>query len=304
MMQKPEISRESARQVLRSQFPSVDASSIELLGEGWDFRAFVVDGRWIFRFPKSRESEQRLLTELRFLEDVAALLPLSVPRYLFCGTPAEWFPYHFAGYAMLPGTPAMSVELSHSALIAVAVQLGRFLGSLHRFEVAHAISLGLRSCIDDDTIRAAREGALTDLASVRQTVDDNLYQRCATFLRDDSRLPPEDEGPLRVLHNDLGDEHVLVQAETGVVTGVIDWTDAAVGDPALDFARLWAWQGEAFTKVMLDEYGLPADPLMLDRIRYRGVCTAVGTLFYGWRSGDDQYCNSGLAWLRRIFSEA
>ena len=37
--------------------------------------------------------------------------------------------------------------------------------------------------------------------------------------------------PTGFTHNDLGIEHVLVEPETGTVTGVIDWSDAAFADP-------------------------------------------------------------------------
>ena len=47
-----------------------------------------------------------------------------------------------------------------------------------------------------------------------------------------------------LLHADLKGEHVLVD-ETGSVTGVLDWTDAAIGDPAIDVAGLAITVGAA-----------------------------------------------------------
>src|SRR5262249_32303112 len=43
----------------------------------------------------------------------------------------------------------------------------------------------------------------------------------------------------RLLHLDLHPLNVLVD-DTGAVTGVIDWANAAVGDPVLDQARSWS----------------------------------------------------------------
>src|SRR5262249_52882689 len=39
-----------------------------------------------------------------------------------------------------------------------------------------------------------------------------------------------------LVHADLGPEHLLV--ESGRLAGVIDWGDARIGDPALDYAWL------------------------------------------------------------------
>jgi aminoglycoside phosphotransferase (APT) family kinase protein len=44
--------------------------------------------------------------------------------------------------------------------------------------------------------------------------------------------------PQRVVaHADLGAEHILEL--DGTLTGIIDWSDAAITDPALDLARLY-----------------------------------------------------------------
>ena len=50
--------------------------------------------------------------------------------------------------------------------------------------------------------------------------------------------PPPDPAELVLCHNDLGAEHVLVDPSTFAVTGVIDWTDAAIADPAAEIGRL------------------------------------------------------------------
>ena len=42
----------------------------------------------------------------------------------------------------------------------------------------------------------------------------------------------------RFCHNDLGAEHLLVDPADLTVTGVIDWTDAAIADPAAEAGRL------------------------------------------------------------------
>jgi aminoglycoside phosphotransferase (APT) family kinase protein len=46
------------------------------------------------------------------------------------------------------------------------------------------------------------------------------------------------DGPQRLLHLDLHPLNILVSA--GEVTGVLDWANAAAGDPVLDRARSWA----------------------------------------------------------------
>ncbi|MBO2453038.1 aminoglycoside phosphotransferase family protein [Actinomadura barringtoniae] len=65
----------------------------------------------------------------------------------------------------------------------------------------------------------------------------------AALLGGDAPLDPDagpqgtPDRPPVLLHNDLKGEHLLVD-EAGRVSGVLDWTDAAVGDPAEDVAGL------------------------------------------------------------------
>ncbi len=75
--------------------------------------------------------------------------------------------------------------------------------------------------------------------------------------------------PARVLiHGDLGAEHIFVDA--GRITGVIDWGDAAIGDPGLDHGRL------------LRDFG----PIGRggERARLYAVCTALEDIAYGRRA--------------------
>jgi hypothetical protein len=41
-----------ARRLLGEQFPELEPSELRLAGEGWDNTAWLVDGRFLFRFPR------------------------------------------------------------------------------------------------------------------------------------------------------------------------------------------------------------------------------------------------------------
>jgi len=64
-------------------------------------------------------------------------------------------------------------------------------------------------------------------------------------------------------HNDLGIEHVLGTPATAAVTGVIDWGDAALIDPACDFGLLYRDLGAAAlpTRRACGEFG-QGDPVV------------------------------------------
>jgi Ser/Thr protein kinase RdoA (MazF antagonist) len=73
---------------------------------------------------------------------------------------------------------------------------------------------------------------------------------------------------LTFIHHDLSPEHLLVDPGTGQLTGILDWTDAILGDAARDFVFLVAWQGWAYTEEVLRNYPLSVDSGFRDRLRF------------------------------------
>lgn len=107
--------------------------------------------------------------------------------------------------------------------------------------------------------------------------------------------PPIEPAARRVFsHNDLGIEHVLVDPATLRITGVIDWSDAALTDPAYDFGLLLRDLGP----VALTACGPHAE-----RAWFYARCAVLEDLAYGLASGRDRYVEKSLSGLRRLFGE-
>jgi aminoglycoside phosphotransferase (APT) family kinase protein len=104
-----------------------------------------------------------------------------------------------------------------------------------------------------------------------------------------------------LVHGDLGAEHLLYDGTR--ITGVIDWSDAAVSDPELDFARLYRDFGPDFLDRSVAAYqtqaGTPA--LDLDRVEFFARCAALEDLSYGLRTGRQVYADAARRSLDRLF---
>src|SRR5690606_10775495 len=126
-------------------------------------------------------------------------------------------------------------------------------------------------------------------------------QRVEAFL---DAPPPAPPAVAVLCHNDLGAEHLLVDGEPPavVVTGVIDWGEAALGDPAVDLARLHRDLGPAAAEaIRRRDDGLIGDE-DLDRVAFYARCALLEDLAYGVRSGDERYRRAALAHLARTFA--
>ena len=99
--------------------------------------------------------------------------------------------------------------------------------------------------------------------------------------------PPEDDYTPVFSHNDLGIEHVLVDPLLWTVTGIIDWSDAAIVDPAVDLGRLHRDLGSH----------APAT----DRVLFYARCGLLEDLAYGLDTDRPAYVEKSLAALAWLF---
>jgi aminoglycoside phosphotransferase (APT) family kinase protein len=119
-------------------------------------------------------------------------------------------------------------------------------------------------------------------------------------------LPQREAGPARdlltrlatpppvtaLVHGDLGPAHVLTFGS--VVSGVIDWSDAHVGDPALDLA--WLVHGSGQGEVAAVAYGATA--ALVDRARDWHLLGPWHEVTYGLDEGRPDLVASGITGVR------
>ncbi|MFC6566009.1 phosphotransferase [Actinoplanes utahensis] len=167
------------------------------------------------------------------------------------------------------------------AHVGLAAPLGRFLRELHGIGVTEVAGLVPHEAADPGDWLDGLAGPTEMLRLLHQTV-------------------PRPGTRLVLAHADLGAEHIL--EDGGVVTGVIDWTDAGVTDPALDFARLLRDFGAGFVDLVLTAYGgPPADGGFGERVLFFARCAALEDLAYGREYGSAAYSEAAERSIARLF---
>jgi aminoglycoside phosphotransferase (APT) family kinase protein len=115
--------------------------------------------------------------------------------------------------------------------------------------------------------------------------------------------PPAEAATATFCHNDLGIEHLLVDPVTGDLAGVIDWSDAAITDPARDLALLYRDLGPTVHGRVVAGYDLPWTEADTDRAVFLARCALLEDIAYGMRTGARAYRVAGLANLSRTFAD-
>ncbi|MGY1644419.1 phosphotransferase [Geodermatophilus sp. SYSU D00703] len=259
--------RARAVRAVAAHAPGCAGVALQELGGGLDHRAFLA-GELVLRVTESA-ARAEVAREAELLRLVAAHVSIPVP--------APWFADPVEGvlaHRLLPGRSLLGRPAPEGA----ATRLGHVLRQLHRIDRA---DVGDRAPVDP----AEPDEWLDELPGP---------PRLLQVLR---ATRPRPARVLVLAHADLGAEHVLER--DGRLTGVIDWSDAAVTDPALDLARLYRDFGPRFLAEALRAYGHDT-PGFRRRITFFARCAALEDLAHGRESGREAYRHAAersLSWL-------
>lgn len=285
---------DQVRALLAHHLPNYQVQSVDRLGEGWDNIAYDVNGELIVRGSKEADPERRSeLTrrEADVLAAVARFSTLPVPEPVFVDVEAG-----VLAYRKLPGQPLSEHPIAEPGHLAAT--LGRFLSRLNRAPLDEMEQLVPRDVEPlmtwrDDAERGYQEIAGRLPVAARHLVEDFLGRR-----------PPAEPRALAFCHNDLGSEHVLVDAGTNTITGVIDWGDAAIADPMYDPGMLYRDLGPQTFHLVLAHYDGPWDEADRERAVFFARCSVLEDIAYAVRISAPHDVKAGLALLARTFAQA
>jgi aminoglycoside phosphotransferase (APT) family kinase protein len=263
-------------------FPELGARRVLLLPSGWDFDTFDVDGEWIVRVPKRPEVREWLRTEVALLPELPQFVSVSVPEIAVVKDEG-------VAYRKMPGKPL------ERPVEGAAETLGRALSELHGFPIDRALALGV-SDVRDERWRERHERRWAEWrARVLPLLSSD--ERAAAERRErDFRSLLAEPFASALVHADLGPAHVL--CADGRITGVIDWTDVKIGDPAIDLAWPLHGLGEAFAGQLLSAYG-PMDEGFRERVGFYHLAGPFYEVVYGLEQDRADLVESGLAGIRR-----
>ncbi len=206
--------------------------------QGWDSHTTIVEGRYVDRRPRRPEVAEELRSEVRLMRELAPRLPLAVPRPVVL----DEDPLRVR-HVLVAGDPVDPSRLGATE--------GRAIGACLR--VLHDQTDLAETATDRGPALVA------NLATMRDRVlpllpDDRRDEGARLLDRMSVPLPPH---ATALVHGDIGPEHLLTLE--GRLSGVIDWTDAGRGDPALDFAWLLHGTPAPFADAVRAAYDGPCE---------------------------------------------
>lgn len=280
------------KKIIEKSFPQILVDSVAQVLEGWGSDVFEINGRLIFRFPKWPERERATQIEINLLPELAKALSVQIPYFEFIGKHNN---ETFIGYRKIPGVPLASCNYNRGNL---ATQLAKIITEMHRFPVHLATKLKVPKpnwrIEYEEFYSRVRDKAFPLMNEALQMRAVSIWEG---FLENEDNFKFE---PV-FIHRDLsGDQHILCNPERPEITGIIDWEDSCIGDPAIDFTGLYWDCKEKFTKRVLADYDGKVDKTFWERTIFYYKIGAFHEISYGQLINDGAHIESGLKHLSRV----
>jgi aminoglycoside phosphotransferase (APT) family kinase protein len=287
------VARVEIRALVARHLPGRDVGSVIVLGQGADNVAYQVDGELVVRVSKDDDPRRRgeaVQREADLLSVVAEFSTLPVPTVVFVDVAEGAF-----AYRKVLGLPLATHPVAEPGRLAPA--LGEFVSGLHGAPVTRMAELVEP---DAEPLRAWLDEAQEDYRAVAAVIPAAQRRAVEGFL---ARTPPPEPTELAFCHNDLGTEHLLVDAGTGALSGVIDWTDAAIADPAVDLALIYRDLGPDVFDLTVTHYNGHCDAAARDRAAFYARCALLEDVAYGVTTTSRRsYADAALTHLPRTFA--
>ncbi len=273
------------KQLLSEQF-DLKVSSLQILGEGFDNTAYLVNDMYVFRFPHRELGIMCMQNELLLLPYLAQHLsfPFSYPKFIGRSTP--FYPTAFAGYPILPGSILSDFQIPPVSSLKFAAQLAHWLKELHSVPLLathKAALMGEQNWrVDTNNRKSALQKCIAKYAQYYLQAGfapQMLLEIVSQFAF--LNLPKTQDC---YLHGDLYYKHILVLRS---LTGLIDWGDVHIGSCGIDLSVSIMLFDEDTLKHFWVCYS--ATPEDIETAAFRAFCHAVMALpyFYETNSGNE-----------------
>ena len=278
--------------VIVSKNTGLTVTEVDFLGAGWDFYNWLINDRWVFRFPKRHSDIDTLVHERRILNRLK--LPVKTPRVVFWVDQPNGFHKPFVGYEYLAGSPLIDFSSSACDLGAIGKTIGEVLTALHQQSLTPPL-------VPVDPLSLWTEGFDELVSNAKPDLDDDIESQVRHALS--SYRFRRRTGHQVTTHNDLGVEHILMH-DCASVSALIDWADCATANGFVDFAGIWAWGGDPALVAAIDRYYVDPSREDFAQIRIQGLCYMLEQIAYG-RAIDDQALRAqAIQWVKHRVQDA
>lgn len=284
------LDHSSAAKLLAGQFPG---SALEPFGYG-DFCLVLKLGDQVIRMARHLEAAGALERESCILPKIAFMLPLPVPQLTYHtpqGCPPFTIHKEIIGEVL---TRQAWEDMPAAAREQAASNLATFLKTLHALPIEIGLDCGL---VQSDAAKIAGSLRKEAAATIHPLLEPEVRSKLDQTL--ESWSSQHNIRPSVLLHCDIGPGHVLYDPSSLSLTGVIDFGDLVIGDPARDFIYIYEDFGPLILQDVLTHYAGKDTSTMMSAIRKWYLLEAVSWTINRYVEQHEADLDHGLSEIRR-----
>lgn len=287
------FSKKACLETINKHIPDLVIHQCAFADQGQNSLVAIVNGELIFKFPRYRHVIEELKKESEMLPIISSHVTLEVPVLLYSSFESDEPGKAFFGYKMIRGTPLerelfWQLENKH----ALAAQIGGFLHELHGLPADCLAGVGIKQR-DGFAYwsRMLMQIENSVFPHIHPESREQIVESFRRFLDYDENFQYESV----LTHGDFGTSNIIYDANAERVSGVIDFGQVALDDPAIDIASLICpmGYGEDFTKYLVQAY--PQTEALLPRARFYMSTFALQEALFGVETGDREAFEAGIA---------
>ena len=277
------------RRLLAAQFQDWAGLPLEPVRYfGTDNAIYRLGEELAVRLPRREHHVLALRKELRWLPELAVLLPLAVPEPVAVGEPDEEYPLEWAIYRWLPGEPAYETAPRDPRPELVAL-----LAAFRAVDLEGGPQPGRHNAYRGAPLAPGDE-------IVRAKIAELGLEREALPVWEAALAAGEWEDEPVWLHGDLDVRNLLVTDRR--LTGVVDFGTLGVGDPAADVMVAWKMLTAGERELFRRE--LEIDDATWVRSRASVLAQSANALAYYTDENNPILVREARRWLAEVLADA
>lgn len=280
----------------------LDPATIDLVNMGLDFQVILgkdTNGQaWVLRVPRRDDAFEKAKLEKNILDLVNQYTgKIQVPNW-------EIFDRQLIAYRSVEGNPAVTTDTEtyesdwlfdvENVPASYTESLAKALVEIHQIPIEEGQKIGLHH-VKASELQANMKGRI-EAVKGKYTINENLLNRWEKWLEDETLWPDQ----VGFYHGDLFPGHILIDNEAKVL-GVIDWTEAQVGDIANDFTAHYLLFGEQALDDLIEAYDQAGGytwPKMKTHIIELLSIQPITIAEFAESSGSEDYANAAAEMLK------
>lgn len=276
--------------IIKEKNPCISIEKFSSNNEGQNNDIVIINDEYIFKFPKYSMGIEKLKKETGILNILNRYITLDMPDPIYSNFDSNEVGCVYSGYRMIKGISfRRDIFLGCKDKGVISQQLATFLRELHNIplqEVAHC------------DLHAG--DAYDEWSSLLERIEIKLFP----FMKSESReavsrnfnsfLEKNINFDKAIVHGDFGPSNILYDLNCGRISGIIDFNEVSIGDPAIDIASLMGpfGYGEDFVRSFQPIY--PGIEELINRARFYASTFALQEALFGIEVGDSEAFNAGI----------